>query len=468
MLDYVRTAAGLCVVTVMSALAGRLLVEPARFRLVLAGSVGAVLTAVGLRRPRWLLYALMVWLPMLGLTRRLATTVGPSQGHDVLLLVGPIALVVLTAAAAGRGAFGRLTPLANIVLVLSGLFVLGAFNPLQGSLLTGVAGILFVFPLLAFWIGRGLCDARTLTRALGLVAALAIPFAIYGLLQTLHGFPSWDQAYINAHPDSLPPVNGIVRPFSVLTSASEYVTYLGCAAVIWLGFSFGRMRLAFTLAVLALLGTAAVYESSRGALFVFALAFALMLAARARLPMPISLTAAALLVVAVPLIAGMFTPPSGTSPSATLISHEVQGLSNPLDPQSSSLNIHINSLKTGFQALPTHPLGYGSGAITIAGAKFGGLSFGTEVDPGNISIALGIPGLIAYLLFTVYAFRLLYELAARQRDRLALVALGLFSLTVLQWFNGGLYAIAPLAWLVLGWADRRVLDERERAADAAA
>jgi hypothetical protein len=34
------------------------------------------------------------------------------------------------------------------------------------------------------------------------------------------------------------------------------------------------------------------------------------------------------------------------------------------------------------------------------------------------------------------------------------VALGLLVVMVLQWLNGGQYAVALLVWLTLGWLDR--------------
>jgi hypothetical protein len=68
-------------------------------------------------------------------------------------------------------------------------------------------------------------------------------------------------------------------------------------------------------------------------------------------------------------------------------------------------------------------------------------------------VALGIPGLVAYLLVLVAGFGRTYGLASLRRDRLSLGALGILSITFLHWLNGAQYAIAPLPWLVLGWVD---------------
>jgi hypothetical protein len=111
-------------------------------------------------------------------------------------------------------------------------------------------------------------------------------------------------------------------------------------------------------------------------------------------------------------------------------------------------------LRNGLVQAFTHPAGQGVGTVTIAGAKFGGLSKSTEVDPSNVAVALGLPGLLAYLVVFVSGITRVYGIAKRRRDGLALAALGVVALTALQWLDGGQYAVAVVPWLVLGWADR--------------
>jgi hypothetical protein len=50
-----------------------------------------------------------------------------------------------------------------------------------------------------------------------------------------------------------------------------------------------------------------------------------------------------------------------------------------------------------------------------------------------------------------------------RRDFVSRVALGIIAVTFLQWTNGGLYAVAFLPWLMMGWLDR---DARDSAAPA--
>ncbi|MGZ4418090.1 MAG: hypothetical protein ACXVRV_07935, partial [Gaiellaceae bacterium] len=148
--------------------AGRALVDPTRAHLVMAGAVIAVLVGIGLRSPRSLLYGLVVWLVALGLVRRLAAEFSPAPQSDPLLLVEAAAVGVLLIVAAARGAFSNLTGLAKAVLALSLLVVLGAVNPLGGSLSAGLGSLyLILIPMLAFWVGRSICDDRALATTLG-------------------------------------------------------------------------------------------------------------------------------------------------------------------------------------------------------------------------------------------------------------------------------------------------------------
>lgn len=435
-------------------------------RFLLAGALVVLLAGLGLFAPRRMLATLVIWLAALGLLRRLATQVTPIGSADPLLLVGPVAWSVLTLAAAQWGAFRNRTALSTAVLVLGGLTFLGAVNPLQGSIVAGISGLLFVFvPQLAFWVGRGLCDDRTLALALKLVAALALPAALYGLLQTFRGFPSWDAAwiresgYVALSVYSATPGAGATRPFSSFSSASEYAVFVTIAILVWVGFGLTRARLALTLGAVGLLGTAVVYQSSRGIVVGLVLALGVMAAARRRLSAGSAIVAGAVLLALLPFaVSRLPVTLSNATPGGELLAHQIEGLSNPFDPQSSTLLLHLDLVWAGIVRGFLDPLGVGISAVTIAGEKYGGLNINTEVDPSNVAVALGLPGLLTYLVILAFAFRGAYTLAKRRRDPLALVALGVLVVTAFAWLNGGQYAVAFLPWLILGWMDRRLTD----------
>ena len=459
--DPVRLLGGLAASVALSFSVAASLLHPGGFRVALAATLSILVLAVGTWAPRHLLYALVVWLASLGFVRRLVSEVSPPGDADALLLVGPVAIAVLLLVTAQEREARPRTGLANAVLALTVLVILGALNPLQGGLITGVAGLLFVLvPILAFWVGRKLCDDATLTSVMKLTGVLAIPAALYGLGQVFLGFPPWDETWIRERGyESLSVFAADVegqayRPFASFSAASEYAAFLGVATVIWLGYRLMTRRVALAIGVVGLIAAAIVYASSRGVVVGIAAALGLMFAARRRLP----LGAAFLVVIAflvVPfavsrVVAGAVDGSSG----GVLVAHQLEGLSDPLDPETSTLPLHLSIVGEGVRSITAEPLGLGVGAVTLAGTKFGGYTRGTEADISNIAVALGIPGLAAYLVFVGLAFTRTYRLAAARQEPLALVALGILTVTLLQWLNGGHYGVAFLPWLVLGWVER--------------
>jgi hypothetical protein len=291
------------------------------------------------------------------------------------------------------------------------------------------------------------------------------------LLQTYVGFPSWDIRWIDSVTGNggyaALNVGGVIRAFSSFSSASEYAAFLGVGIAVWLAWGRRPGRVPVMLATVALLGTALVLESSRGVVVLAVLAFGVMCAAIAR----VRLASAALWGVAalVVLYLGVSqlgpasqTTAGSTGTTAALVQHEVGGLAQPLSSQSSTLGGHFSELTSGLKAALTDPIGHGTGTITLAASKFGGVSQGTEVDPSNAAFAFGLPGLIAYLLVAILGLASAYRLASVRRDWLSVAALGVLVVMFLQWLNGAQYAVAWLPWLILGWVDTSALARRRR------
>jgi hypothetical protein len=446
----------------------KVLTTPQYTRLSVLAVAALLILGLAWSLERRLLYAILLWLSVLGLARRLLDMVSQPSGADPLLLIGPLAMLALVAIAAERGAFRRRTRLASAVLALNVLTILGAFNPLQGSLTGGLAGLLFVLiPTLAFWVGRSLVDDRTLGLLFRFVAVLAVVAAAYGLLQTFSGFPSWDSAWIGAHKEDFGGllVNDVPRAFASFTAPSEYGIFLAIGLIVWVAFGF-RAALPLTAAATAALGVAIWYEGSRGVIVGGVIALAVIVGAwRGWRPVP-SVAVAAVLVLMLPFAVSRLAPEGGSGSSVVSTSpfaaRQIAGLSNPTNSKVSTFNAHLDLVRSGLTSVIHDPLGKGTGVITIAGAKYGGSQeVGTEADPSNAALAFGLPGLIAYLVILVAGLGGMYRMAVRRRDALSLVALGILVVTGLQWLNGGNYAVAFLPWLVLGWMDRSRLQADE-------
>ena len=445
-------------VAVTAIVVGKYAASPELARAAVAFAFVALVAGVGFRNPRPLLLGLPIWLVLLGLLRRLLSGVSAAGAADPLLLVAPVALIVLTFAAADHGAFRNHTRLSKLVLLYSIATCAGAFNPLQPSITAGVTALIFFVPLLAFWIGRGLVDSELLRRLLLIVGAAAVPAALYGLRQTFVGFPSWDDAWIESRGYVALNVDGVIRPFATFSSAAEYATFIAVAMLVWLRLGPRRLLRPAAVAVAAMLAVAVFYQSSRGSVVMLVAGGAVMLAAWRRLPVIAAAAFGAVLLLMVPAVVKHFAPTSYSSEaSSTLVQNQVVGLSNPFDPNTSTAGAHLGLMRGGIESAFRNPLGQGISSVTIAGEKFGGVTNATEADPSNAAVALGLPGLLLFIGLFASGFGAAYRLA-RGGDPLAGVAVGILTVTALQWLNGGQYAVAFVPWLILGWVDARLLE----------
>jgi hypothetical protein len=433
-----------------------------------------VIAVVG-RSTRGTLIGLAVWLIALGLIRRLIPSgTGGTVSDDPLLLVGPATLGALFIISAGRGAFRQRTPLASSVLMLSALALVEAFNPLQGGLLIGFGGLLFVLlPMLAFWVGRVLVSRHLMRQLLRVLSILVALDAIYGLVQQFAGFPSWDLRWIHSSGYSALNVGGFDRTFASLSSAQEYAVVLGVGLVLWVAL-FRRGRFVWTviqLAAVGLLVTALVFESERTALVLVVFAIGAMAAARTGRRPTGAILVGALFLVVLYFGVSQFSSSSDSQVAATnsvsaLMTHLVSGIADPTGQQS-TLPGHLSRVESGIAAGFTEPIGYGTGSITLAASHLGNASLlGTEYDPSNAAVAFGFVGLMLYLLVAGRSLRTVYSLAARRPDPLSIAVLGVAAVTLFQWLNGDLYSVAWLFWLTLGWADQQALAERGELIDS--
>ena len=446
----------------VAALFGALLAASVSLHILLALAVCPLVLAVVWMSPRSTIVGLAFWLIALGTVRRLLGSGNSSGLGDPLLLVGPAVLVLLLVVACGRGALRNRSPLANAIGLLSLLVLVEALNPLQGGLLVGLGGLLFVLvPMLAFWVGRSLLDDVTLRRLFRLIAVMSVLAAAYGLFQQFVGFPSWDQRWIASNGYvALKIGNDVTRAFSSFSSAQEYAAFLSVGLVVWVSTirNVRRVLLPVQLAAIGLVGFALVLASVRTSLVLTAAALGAMAAARVRLRPGIALLAGALAILALGIGLSYLSSSAQTStsttanPSGQLLQHDIAGITDPTG-SGSSLPGHLSETVAGIKSAFLQPIGYGTGSITLASHLDGLTNAGKENDVGNAGTALGLLGLFVYVVVVARGMLGSYRLAARRRDTLALAALGLLVVMISQWLNGDLYSVAWLAWLILGWVD---------------
>ncbi|HWH95419.1 MAG TPA: hypothetical protein VNT03_16275 [Baekduia sp.] len=423
-------------------------------RLPLALAIGFALTMLTLARPTAGVLVTMAYLVVLAFVRRLLISTTGWWQADPLLLVGPLVAAVLMVKLFVLER-RSLTPdlLSKLVAVLLALSVVQTVNPAGGGPGVGVVGLLYVgVPLLWFFIGRELLDDSTAERLLTLVVVLGIAVGSYGLVQSQLGHPPWDRAWIDTAGYISLNVGNVLRPFGTFSSSAEYSLFVGSAFAIAVALAL-RGRTVFLLA-LPLLGAALFLASSRGALIMSAFAAVTLMGLRTRQPM----RALAVIVVAAGLAFGAFTffgssLASGASGARNdLVSHQLGGLDNPLDPEQSTLLLHVLIMLDGVKWSFHHPLGQGTASTNVGGVSRGDQEHeagSTETDVTNAFVAFGPAGGI------LYAAIVLLILAGAVRSLFAgsLVMLPIVGVLVVglgQWLIGGHYALSPLTWLLIG------------------
>jgi hypothetical protein len=423
---------------------------------------------------------------ILGTLRRVnADLSGHFPSLDPLLIIPPACVLLAFAVAVHRGAMRRRTPISSSVLVLNLLALVGAFNPLQGGLQTGITGlVLLLTPILWFWVGRALVADRQLSRIFGTAVWLGVPIAVYGLFQTFGAFPGYDRAWANFVGPGYTSiyVSGHLRPFASFASDAEYGTFLAVGIIV-LGARVmsgkDRLTLVNTL-VIGLLSVALFLSSLRGATILCLVALAIMLAARRRAGITRLGVYGAVALVALFLLASRLGGGSGAgnasqtgSGSSALLSHQVSGLSDPLNSKTSTAGIHVTIIVQALAQMLHNPIGYGTGvgrkASTVSPAAGGaaskantagssGFVHATDADPGNLAISWGVIGLVAYLTLAGFSLVRAYRLAMRRRDWLSYAVLGILVAVLLRWFSD-MYAVLPLLWMCFGWLDRTTAEQ---------
>jgi O-Antigen ligase len=423
-------------------------------RFLCACVISFALVMLALARPAAGVAATLAYLIVLAFVRRLLIEKAAWQQGDPLLLVAPLVasvlLVKLFVLERRRLAEDWIS---RLVLALFLLTLLQTANPAAG-LAAGLAGLLFMaVPLMWFFVGREVLTDRGGERVLQVVALLGTGAAVYGLLQTELGFPSWDQEWLAFASDyrSLN-VGDVIRAFGTFSSFGEYATFTSAAFVCAVAFVLrGR-----TVALLALpvLGVALFLASSRTAVLTAVLATVVMVAIRPRRPA----LAAAVTFAAIGLTAGAVAF-FGSALSATaagsgsdLVSHQVGGFADPLDPNSSTLLIHIDMVKQGVETSIAHPLGLGTGSANLASGLSGNKDNpgSTDIDISNEFVALGPVGGGLYVALMLLVLTVAVRTYFRGNN-LALPVIGVLIVALGQWLNGGFYALSPLVWLLVGW-----------------
>jgi hypothetical protein len=431
---------------------------PIWWRLLFALCIGLLLLTLMLTRPAAAILATFTYLLLLGFIRRVLIAPAGWTSADPLLLVAPLVAVVgvimLFALQRRRVAPDLISKLVLFVLVVT---VLEVFNPEGNGIAAGIAGLLFtVVPLLWFFVGRELVDAALVDRLLSVFLAFSIVIGLYGLAQTQLGFPSWDNDWLNTAGYASLKVGGVTRAFGTFASAQEYALAEGAGLVIAFTMVLrGRM---WALLPMPLLGVALFLASGRAALILAVAGIIVVAAMKPRRPV------AAILVTAIALGGAygalkVFGGAAGSSNS--LISHQVGGLTDPLNSSDSTLLLHLQIAWDGIKSSFSHPFGQGDSATNLASGvnpnsytqtatnAAGANTKATEFDLSNAWVIMGpLGGVIYMFLALLILWRATVAYFVGRDEMLAVI--GVLVVGLGQWLIGGEYALSALCWLLIG------------------
>jgi hypothetical protein len=447
-------------VAVSALIGAELIRQPSLTRLLAAACIGLCGVVLAMQWPRTAVLTTLALLPFLAVLRRLLLEFTPWKSTDPLLLLAPAVVVlvlgrlyVLEGRELARGRIGKL------VLFLVLLSFLQALNPRGGGVSAGAAALLFTaVPLCWFFVGRELGTPRLLQALYAWIVVSATAIGVYGLIQTWSGLPSWDQMWVKQTGYAALNVGNVIRAFGTFSSAAEYASFLGIGIVVSVAFALaGRPYL---LPALPLLAVAVFYESSRSILVTTVFATLAIVAARtgslrrAALTLALCLGAVALAFV---YWRGALQQTALTSRDP-LVSHQLSGLANPFNQNTSTLPSHLGLLENGFKKGVLDPFGQGIASTTLAGNQLGSGSTSTEIDVSNVFVGYGTFGGFAYVAVVLLALRYALQQAVERRDAVSLAALGMLIAVFGQWLNGGYYAVSPLIWFTIGFLVAAQLD----------
>ena len=427
-----------------------------RGREVVALAVAFPLIALAAIQIRAAIVLAIVYVVLLGDLRRLLIPLVGWSGMDPLLLLGTGLAVAISGYALTQGELTLDTPLARWAAALMALMALQMFNPKQGGLAVGVAGVIFLMaPLFWFWVGRTYASQEFMRLLLfRVLTPLGIAAMLFGFVQVFYGYLPYQMLWYNtAGYLGLGNVETGLAPISFFASGTEHGCFLiTVGIVLWAAFLL-RNKATILLVLPILFGV--LLTGSRGPvvkLLGMAVVLWALMGRNSAAWVPRFLFA--LLVCAVGFAWSISSVSTlNLDPAAqSKLQRQTQLLEE--SGESSTVNIHGTLILNGYISAAQHPLGLGLGATSQAAAKFGGSGHGTETDFGDVMVATGlVGGLIYHVMIVLIAF-IAVRYWARTRSLLALSLVGILGVNFTLWLGGGLYAVSAIVWLCIGALDK--------------
>lgn len=435
------------------------------------------LLGVACLAPRRGVYILMTFLPFMYYIRRSALHFEEFSQRDPILL-----FPVLTTIAMCLGACIFYSPrvfhyfshstILKCCLALIAVFFLEMFNPIQGSLLIGIAGgMYFIIPIL--WVVLGLMITRKdLSRLFTIFLIIGGVTSAYGIYQHYFGMSSVE-VYELKSKHFFKTLGGEDRVMSTFSGLVDFARYLTMSGFIAFAYFWRRKRALSLILLLVLELFAMLFTASRTSFLVtfFSMLMLLILTGSSIQRIVVRGLFCCVMVMALYSYAYQYDPQRTYNQQFSedpFVVHTLSGVTHPTEEDTFQSRIKGWAWTVQTTVYP-YVMGRGLGSTTTAAGKFEGGQEIRELDSYTFELFYG-SGLAAPIFFITVAFLLVRNLLRMcleyPDDYLYKIAFGLicgmllssvFGVTARDNITG------PFMWLLAGWVAREHVD-RERGA----
>ncbi|PLS01509.1 hypothetical protein [Neobacillus cucumis] len=423
-----------------------------------------LLLAITLRFKYNVFPVLVIYLIFLGLIRRLLIPVTGWPEYDLLLIVVPLITLILFIYTLFNRKYvnvfqkNLLTKIMYIILLVG---VLQIFNPLGGSLLSGIMGSIFlIIPWCWYFISYYYFDEQKILKVFKIIEIIGFSVACYGLYQTFYGYLPFEKVWFDIAGYQALYIGQSLRAIGTFPSAMEYTVFCMITFII----SFSHLILKSKLKYFHILTCivsfmAIIFESTRTIIIttIFA-SISMYIFSKNKKSTKLIITFFAFILLVFFVNSLRYIPTQIFGDQANNIEHIISGLTNPLAEDDTG-SLHIERVFSGIITPLKNPVGYGLGTITT-GATKSGSNLSTEFDISNILVGFGLIGFI-YLIAYILVFRNALKYINLKKDTISLAIFGILIGGIGQWSGGGTYLVSIIFWTLIGFISKQDIGKKE-------
>lgn len=407
-----------------------------------------------------------LYLPFKGLIRRLFYLIAPFTKYDPIHLTEPVYLsflllfLLLKMKKEIYEEYSR-NKAFRVYLFLLFLFFVQIFNPLQGNILVGLAGAIFmIFPALWFIPGVLFRDEEFIRRVLKIISITAIITASYGIFQFFHGLMPFEEYWIRNVQKEYVTVKlwGHPRAFSTFMSPDESSRFFAIGGLIMAG-NLIFERLPSSIPFLITILSAIVFTGVRSSIFSLLFAVLIAFSLTAKEIRKAFIRGIFLFFAFYALIEVFISPPprikGGMEGPRVYYFHMIRGLKAPTGEQTFQTRLNMwRYYLTDY--IIRYPFGHGLGSPTLAAHRFGGEVYGTESYFFSLLPASGVLGFFTFIYLFYILFRNSFEevLKSGKTYKIAFSVFSFIAMSSLLGFAFSMATTGPIGWFLAGVLSR--------------